>query len=798
MQSSSLVPGSYQRPGMDYFVNIFKDPPNVDELLASVRPPPDSMEAFKLAKKHFVVNKALDLSDLEMGHDSTREKAFLSVLYLKSRLSLGKAERRTWCRSARFNLLESFAKEIRYVEPRLRGLTPKVLLDHHQCVIKLYRDLEEGLLAGAYPYWRPTRFSKIAQALSRIETSTGLIKLTLQNKKEKRCAKEARKMGMGKKGIQIYLEQQMELEQMTPTAQTAHAAQAAHTAQTAQVAQAAHTAQTAQTAHTVQTEQPQQLSKGRIDEVMVAVVVAMARNDHGVPIMVPAPDWERGRPFLTELAYEGEDKHEVPASMQPLPVNTTQPDYSRVNYFDNIFKDPHNVGELLARVRPPPVSVQAFKQAIPSLMAIDRHEQLKPKHLQVGNDSTRERAFVAALYLRDRLSLGEKNLQTWCTGSLAKRLDQVANEIRIAEPLLRGLHSDALLKHYERVITVYRAMEKEHPGAYPHRREQTHFFKIARRLSIIENNTGLLQLKKQRLEQRAERRMEREKEGRREEREKEERKQEREKEVRKEERAKANTMFERILDSHLATMNNEVEWPVDGGWDRALPTMTEGKEEKNDKMMIMKKKEKDMAWEQMLDDINNQAEDPYQDLLIMAQAKKKRNEALKKKEKRMKMMMVEMKIKMKRKIKNKKKKEKALVVKQINLAKRRYRDLLTTTQSEKKRNDEQRKKKKKGAIKASKWIQDPRLNTHGRAVMAGRQCNGSHQALPTVAGAKGKETSKGNARPNTMLQAILEIQADWPVKYHQALPTRTKAKEKENDEAPTIQSAPSRRHGYQL
>jgi len=89
---------------------------------------------------------------------------------------------------------------------------------------------------------------------------------------------------------------------------------------------------------------------------MVTSDVAMARNDHGVPTMVPTPDWEQ--PFLTELVYEGEDKDEVPVSMQPLPVNTTQPDYSRVNYFDTIFKDPPNVCELLARVRPPPVSVQ--------------------------------------------------------------------------------------------------------------------------------------------------------------------------------------------------------------------------------------------------------------------------------------------------------------------------------------------------------------------------------------------------------------------------------------------------------
>lgn len=29
---------------MDYFIHVFKDPPNVDELLACVHPPPASVE----------------------------------------------------------------------------------------------------------------------------------------------------------------------------------------------------------------------------------------------------------------------------------------------------------------------------------------------------------------------------------------------------------------------------------------------------------------------------------------------------------------------------------------------------------------------------------------------------------------------------------------------------------------------------------------------------------------------------------------------------------------------------------
>jgi len=245
------------------------------------------------------------------------------VLYLHNRLSLEEMELRIWYPGEPHNRLKSIANDIRYAEPRLRGLTPKVLLEHHQCVIKHYRALEGGLESGAYSNWMPTYFSKIARDLSVIEDNNGLIELTLQDKENKRLARKARKMEKAKME-----EAKKQMERM------------------------------AQTVQTVQTEQPQQLSKGRIDEVMVTIVFAMARNGHDVPIMVPALDWDRGKLFLAELEYEGEDKDEAPVIMRPSAAATIRPRASQVNYFDNIFKDPPNVHELLVRVCPPPVSAK--------------------------------------------------------------------------------------------------------------------------------------------------------------------------------------------------------------------------------------------------------------------------------------------------------------------------------------------------------------------------------------------------------------------------------------------------------
>ncbi|KAK3807031.1 MAG: hypothetical protein J3Q66DRAFT_91357 [Benniella sp.] len=706
MQSSSFVSGSYQRPGIDYYVNIFKDPPNVDELLASLRPLPNSLEALKPAGK-LPVYKGLDISDLELGHDSTRERAFLAVLYLHDRLSLEEMELRIWYRGEPYNRLKAIANDIRYAEPMLRGLTPKVLLEYHQCVIKHYRALEEELQAGAYSNWMPTYFSKIARDLSVIEDNNGLIELTLLHKENKGLARKARKMEKAKK----------QMEKMAQTVQTV---------------------QTVETVQTIQTEQPQQLSKGRIDEVMVTIVFAMARNDHDVPIMVPALDWDRGKLFLAELEYEGEDKDEAPVIMRPMPAVTFWPIASRVRHFDNIFKDPPNVRELLARVRPPPVSVQAFKKVRQSLMTTTCQEKLKLIHLRLGDDAARERAFVAALYLRSRLCLGDQDLRIWCTSPRADLLDQIATEIRGAEPLLRGFSSDALVKHYERVITVYRAMEKELPGAYLYRREQTHFFKIARRLSIIEDNTGLLQFRKWGVELRIEKKLEKQ----------------------REKTKKASMVLEQILDFHLATINNEAEWPVG-----------QRKEKK-------KKKKKDIVLEQMLvlGAFNSQEEeqsdgvDDWLQTLPMTEGTEEKHGGRRKK---------------------KRKKEKK-AMKELNKATELERILQVHANA--KWNNEV-----EGANGVPQGILDPHVKTfHEMAVMADR-----HRMTPTRLCQQWSEARRRERGTNERTQVpeihmnTINIKAEWPVDCSQAIPTMTEAKEKEN-EVPTIQSAPSKHHRHQL
>lgn len=149
--------------------------------------------AFKPANR-FPAEKGLGPSNLRMGDDATREKAFLALLYLMDRLSLDVKELEVWCRCAPFYRLSTITREIRYAEPMLRGLIPDVLLGHHQCAIKLYRDLEEGLEAGAYPGWKPTHFSNIARELSIMENNNGLIRLTLQHKENKRKNRKMRKV----------------------------------------------------------------------------------------------------------------------------------------------------------------------------------------------------------------------------------------------------------------------------------------------------------------------------------------------------------------------------------------------------------------------------------------------------------------------------------------------------------------------------------------------------------------------------------------------------------------------------
>ncbi|KAF9357246.1 hypothetical protein BGX34_009484 [Mortierella sp. NVP85] len=415
----------------------------------------------------------------------------------------------------------------------------------------------------------------------------------------------------------------------------------------------------------------------------------MARNDHGVPIMVPTLDWDRSKLFLAELEYEDEDKDEAPVTMRPLPAVTMWPKASQVRHFDNIFKDPPNVHELLARVCPPPISTKAFKTVKQSLMTTSCQEKLKHIHLRLGDDAARERAFVAALYLRNRLYLRDQDLKIWCTSPRGNRLDQIATEIRGAEPLLRGFSSNDLVKHYERVISVYRAMEMQLPGAYLYRREQTHFFKIARRLSIIEDNAGLLQFRKQAAELRSEKKLEK----------------------KKEETRKASMVLEKILDFHLATINNEAEWPVDG--------------RQHHDQRKKKKKKKDMVSEQILGAFDDQEEeqldgvDDWLEALLTMTEGTERNKKRKKEKKAMK-------------------------------------ELLNKVTEFERRNATWNNKAE-GANKVSQGIPDPHMKTFDEmAVMVDRYRN------------------------------------------DQALLTMAEAKEKENDEAPTIiQSAPSKHHRHQ-
>jgi hypothetical protein len=249
-------------------------------------------------------------------------------------------------------------------------------------VIKLYQDLEEGLQAGAYPDWVPTHFSNIARELSIIENNSGLLRLRLKYRDDQIQSREKWKEKRLKR--MIYQTEQM--------------------------------------------DQPRRLAKAKIDEVMITIAIAMARNGHGVPIMVPAFNEDRCELFMTELEYENEDagddeeeeeeesEDQVPIATQSAPVETEDAgevfkaedaswmnqsytpssphepsqaaapgvmNWSRptpqvfstsqtqsscyasgpsrrrgIEYFVNIFKDPPNVDELLASIRPPLTSAQ--------------------------------------------------------------------------------------------------------------------------------------------------------------------------------------------------------------------------------------------------------------------------------------------------------------------------------------------------------------------------------------------------------------------------------------------------------
>ncbi|KAF9357245.1 hypothetical protein BGX34_009483 [Mortierella sp. NVP85] len=439
---------------MDYFVRIFKDPPNVETLLACVQPPPVSLQDYmhiKMSAPAFRPEDRLHLSALRMGDDSSQERAFVAALYLKDRLSMDDKDIEVWCKNAHINRLGNIAREIMYAEPMLQGFSLAILLEHHQCIIKHYRDLEEGLQAGAYPDWVPTHFSNIARDLSILEENNGLIQSRLKNMEAYRLVKESRNAKVLQR-----MEYRMKAEQQRQFAKFNGA-----------ISTVTHT-----------------WTKDEEDRITLSTPPAQTET-------------------VADASIKAEDQHSNSSPTLQLPnvspVHSSRPasgshQLPGMEFFVNIFKDPPNVDELLASVRPPPTSVKVYKQTHLSRPIEIEDGQLILSDFQIGNDAPREKAFLAALYLKNRLSLREEQQQAWCIGRTS-RLHQITNEILNTEPRLRGFASYALLEHHICVIKLYQDLEKGlQAGAYPDW-VPTHFSNIARELSILENNSGLLRLR---------------------------------------------------------------------------------------------------------------------------------------------------------------------------------------------------------------------------------------------------------------------------------------------------------------
>ena len=231
-------------------------------------------------------------------------KAFLVALYLKSRLSLKETELNIWCKNPVFNRMKGIATEIRTAEPKLRNVSVDAIVKYHARVITLYRNLVEGLQAGAYPDWAPTHFSNIVHELCIIENNTGIIQKREQ-RKEKRVEKMQRKL------IQ-------QMEQMR-----------------------------------------ERRAQARIDRVTLAAAHTSAT--------APGEVGQQGGLRTTEALEDEEDEEdEILVITRPAPagdwMQTSHPasgSYQRpgMEYFIQIFKDPPNVNVIMACVRPPPVSM---------------------------------------------------------------------------------------------------------------------------------------------------------------------------------------------------------------------------------------------------------------------------------------------------------------------------------------------------------------------------------------------------------------------------------------------------------
>jgi hypothetical protein len=106
----------------------------------------------------------INLLSLQAENNPTREKAFLTTLYLRNRLSFGEEEELSIGYNPLYNHLKGIMREIRTTEPKLRGVSVHDLMTYHQSVITLYRAFEEELQARYYN-WAPTHFSNLLRGL---------------------------------------------------------------------------------------------------------------------------------------------------------------------------------------------------------------------------------------------------------------------------------------------------------------------------------------------------------------------------------------------------------------------------------------------------------------------------------------------------------------------------------------------------------------------------------------------------------------------------------------------------------
>jgi len=266
-------------------------------------------------------NDRPSLSELEMGDDSTQEKAFLAALYLKDRLTREEMEQLDWHKGVLSKRLAHIVRGIQGVELRLWGFTTNTVLEHHQRVVQCYRDLEEGIHAGAYPDWKPTHFSNIARDLSILEGKNGLIQLRLESMEKKRLAGEKKKENRKEKQLKMLMEK---MEKTEP----------------AQLRTKTRNGRPISTATTSTGAQGGTLSKA-------------ARRQRG----------HRGGSKTTEAVVNGGEEHitlqsdpesDWMPSPRPAPVLRQHPG---IGYFVNLFQDPPNVDQLLKCVRPPPASI---------------------------------------------------------------------------------------------------------------------------------------------------------------------------------------------------------------------------------------------------------------------------------------------------------------------------------------------------------------------------------------------------------------------------------------------------------